>query len=141
MPQLRPSKQPHTLVGATLRRFLCPSHPINLEDVECNKCKCVVNRPVMTPCSNVVCCMCAVDNLQQAEPCPGCGTHHSSPPIPAGTLINKIVGSLPAHTLLQLQADRTTSRNEGTFAVTMHQDRSFLTLTTHLQSTNVTTNQ
>ena len=81
----------------SLERFSPPSHTVLLSDLQCNKCQCIVNRPVMTECSNLLCCTCAVEILQHREICPACRCHHTAPPISAGAVVVKVVGSLLVH--------------------------------------------
>ena len=78
----------------TLERFSPTSHSVSLSDLQCKKCLCIVDRPVMTQCSNLLCCACAVKVLCQREPCPACGCAHTATPISAGIVLVKVVGSL-----------------------------------------------
>ena len=48
----------------------------------------------MTACSSLLCCTCMVQGMAKGELCPGCGSEHDSPAIPAGTVVVKVVGSL-----------------------------------------------
>lgn len=81
----------------SLSRFISPSHSVLLSDLQCKKCANVVDRPVMKPCSHLLCCTCAVELLRQKGLCPACGSSHSAPPIPAGAVVCKVVGSLLLH--------------------------------------------
>ena len=81
----------------SLERFLPPTHNILLSDLQCRKCACVVDRPVMTACSNLLCCTCAVEMLRHKHPCPACKSNHSAPPISAGAVVIKVVSSLLLH--------------------------------------------
>ena len=82
---------------SSLKRFSPPSHTVLLSDLQCKRCQCIVNRPVMTECSNLLCCTCAVEVLQHREMCPACRCHHTAPPISAGAVVVKVVGSLLVH--------------------------------------------
>jgi hypothetical protein len=57
----------------------------------------VEDSPVMTACSHLFCCTCAVEMLRQKTSCQACGNGHNAPPISAGVVVCKVVGSLLLH--------------------------------------------
>ena len=80
-------------------RFLPPGANISLADLLCPTCKCVVDRPVETPCCKLVCAMCMVRHIQDQPPgsCPCCDTEHdpsSSTIAPASDVVMKVLGTL-----------------------------------------------
>ncbi len=85
-------------------RFLPPASNVSLQDLQCIICKCIVDRPVETPCQKLVCSECICRHIQMAElsavPCP-CGdttyaisSVSSSSISPPPEVVMKVLGSL-----------------------------------------------
>ena len=81
----------------TLDRFLPPQHNLCLEDLQCKKCMCIADRPVITACGSLLCYICTVQSLHQGEQCPACQALHSSVPYPGGKVVTAVIGSLLLH--------------------------------------------
>ena len=63
----------------SLSRFYPPASSLSLHDLQCKVCECVVDRPVKTPCNNLVCaeCIsCLVLDVKSSLPCPCCKDCH-----------------------------------------------------------------
>ena len=82
-----------------------PAHPstassLSLHDLQCKLCDCIVDRPVKTPCNNLVCAKCIsslVLNAESSLQCPCCEERHDLSPtlfVPASDVVLKVLGAL-----------------------------------------------
>ena len=84
----------------SLSRFYPPASSLSLHDLQCKVCECVVDRPVKTPCNNLVCaeCIsCLVLDVKSSLPCPCCKDCHERSPtmfVPASDVVLKVLGAL-----------------------------------------------
>ena len=83
-----------------LSRFLPPASSLSLHDLQCKLCDCIVDRPVKTPCNNLVCAKCIsslVLNAESSLQCPCCEERHDLSPtlfVPASDVVLKVLGAL-----------------------------------------------
>lgn len=77
--------------------FKPPPHSVLLSVLQCKNCVNIVDRPLMTPCSHLLCCTCAVEGMRQKTLCSACRSSHSAPSISAGVVVYEVVGSLQSH--------------------------------------------
>lgn len=85
-----------------LSRFLPPASNLSLCDMQCAFCKCIVDRPVTTPCRKLVCAKCITEHIRNSKSvslhCPSCSSTHSLETAslygPASDMLLKIIGSL-----------------------------------------------
>ena len=84
----------------SLSRFLPPASSLSLHDLQCKLCECIVDRPIKTPCNNLVCAECIsslILNAKSCLQCPCCEEHHELSPtrfVPASDVVLKVIGAL-----------------------------------------------
>ena len=85
----------------SLARFHQPGPNISLHDLQCTLCDCIVDRPVETPCRQLVCAGCisrlvrdADLSTMQCPCCHGCHSITSSCFAPAAEVVTKVLGAL-----------------------------------------------
>ena len=85
----------------SLARFYQPGPNISLHDLQCTLCDCIVDRPVETPCRQLVCADCISGLVRDADlstmQCPcchGCHSITSSCFAPAAEVVTKVLGAL-----------------------------------------------
>ena len=81
----------------SLDRFLPPPYSLCLEDLQCQKCMCIADRPVVAACGSLLCYICAVQSLHQGDQCPAWQALHSSAPYSGGKVVTAVIGSLLLH--------------------------------------------
>ena len=84
----------------SLPRFLPPASPLSLHDLQCKPCDCIVDRPVKTSCSHLMCANCISSlllNVSSSLHCPCCKECHELSPamfVPASEVVQRMVGAL-----------------------------------------------
>ena len=101
----------------SLARFHQPAPNISLHDMQCTLCDCIVDRPVETPCRQLVCADCISTLVRDADlsamQCPCChGCHRisSSCFAPAAEVVTKVLGAKVLH---PRKGARSPQREEG----------------------------
>lgn len=88
------------VLSLSLSRFLPPASFLSLHDLQCKVCSCIVDQPVETLCSNLVCAECISSLLLTVESslqCPCCKDCLEVSPtmfVPASEVVLKVLGTL-----------------------------------------------
>ena len=77
--------------------FNPPPHSVLLSVLQCKNCANIVDRPLMTPCSYLLCCTYMCCGGDEAEGSLLSRSSHSAPSISAGVVVYEVVGSLQSH--------------------------------------------